>query len=358
MKKVLAITLAMVMAFTALFTMTASAEVNVTAKGFTVAPETANIDWTAVAADENGDFAMLCAYNGGADSAFEQNYAGAKAAGVEVGAYLVMNATTVEEAQGEAVGMLKVIAGKQFEYPVCVQLPETASANVAELVLAIMEKLSEGGRLYLTVFVTADFANNNETVMTALGAYDTWFTEAANASVTATDIADPSYTGYYHICEYAFGEVSGVEGTVALDYVKDYDFASIMNNANLNGYGTSTIVAPADPVEPEDPENPEQPQDPVTDTDIPNDPVTNTDTPTDTDVPTPTDITLGDVNGDDAVNAKDALEVLKFAVGKTDLTADQQKAAEVDGKEGINAKDALQILKYAVKKITKFPIEG
>ena len=29
------------------------------------------------------------------------------------------------------------------------------------------------------------------------------------------------------------------------------------------------------------------------------------------------------------------MEVLKFAVGKTKLTEDQQKAAEVDGKEGI-----------------------
>ena len=72
---------------------------------------------------------------------------------------------------------------------------------------------------------------------------------------------------------------------------------------------------------------------------------------------TPTDIIWGDVNEDTKVDAKDALQVLKYAVQKTELTAKQQLAAEVDGKEGINAKDALEILKYSVKKIIKFPIE-
>ncbi len=73
-------------------------------------------------------------------------------------------------------------------------------------------------------------------------------------------------------------------------------------------------------------------------------------------VPAPT-YTLGDVNQDGKVDAKDALDVLKASVGKITLTQEQKLAAEVDGKEGINANDALQILKYSVKKIDKFPIE-
>ena len=73
-------------------------------------------------------------------------------------------------------------------------------------------------------------------------------------------------------------------------------------------------------------------------------------------IPDP-DIFYGDVNGDTKIDAKDALLVLKYSVGKAELTQAQQKNAEVDGKDGINAKDALEILKYSVKKITKFPIE-
>ena len=67
--------------------------------------------------------------------------------------------------------------------------------------------------------------------------------------------------------------------------------------------------------------------------------------------------TLGDVNADGNIDAKDALEVLKFAVGKTQLTETAQLAAEVIGDDAINAKDALEILKFAVNKIDVFPIE-
>lgn len=65
----------------------------------------------------------------------------------------------------------------------------------------------------------------------------------------------------------------------------------------------------------------------------------------------------GDVDGNGVINATDALQVLRFSVGKTELSASQQYAAEVDGKTGINAGDALQILRYAVDLIDHFPVE-
>lgn len=68
-------------------------------------------------------------------------------------------------------------------------------------------------------------------------------------------------------------------------------------------------------------------------------------------------VSFGNVNGDTKVDAKDALLVLKCAVGKTKLNPEQQMVAEVDGNMGINAKDALEILKYSVGKIDEFPIE-
>ncbi len=82
-----------------------------------------------------------------------------------------------------------------------------------------------------------------------------------------------------------------------------------------------------------------------------------TPTPTDT---TPTDIpeiVYGELNQDEVINAKDALCVLRYSVGKQEFTPLQKIAAELDGKERINAKDALLILKFSVLKIQKFPIE-
>ena len=58
----------------------------------------------------------------------------------------------------------------------------------------------------------------------------------------------------------------------------------------------------------------------------------------------------GDVNGDKKIDAKDALQVLKYAVGKAEFTLNEEWAADVNRDEKIDAKDALEILKYAVGK--------
>lgn len=63
----------------------------------------------------------------------------------------------------------------------------------------------------------------------------------------------------------------------------------------------------------------------------------------------------GDVNADESIDAKDALETLKSAVGKVKLTQDAALRADVNLDDKIDAKDALNILKYAVGKIKEFP---
>ncbi len=93
---------------------------------------------------------------------------------------------------------------------------------------------------------------------------------------------------------------------------------------------------------------------------------------TPTDVP-PTTLSYGDTNGDQKIDAKDALNVLIFSVTKyvpfphenptpEELERYQKwewskKIMDVDGDKIVNAKDALLILKYSVKKISKFPVE-
>ncbi len=74
--------------------------------------------------------------------------------------------------------------------------------------------------------------------------------------------------------------------------------------------------------------------------------------------PTPADPAYGDVNGDDAVDAKDALMILQAAVDKVTLTEEQTMIADVNGDKAIDAKDALLVLQKAVDKIDKFPVEA
>ena len=75
--------------------------------------------------------------------------------------------------------------------------------------------------------------------------------------------------------------------------------------------------------------------------------------PSDEPVTTPTDlpdVVLGDLNEDGKPDAKDALVVLKIAVGKIQPTDVQEIAADVNKDNIINAKDALEILKKSVGK--------
>ncbi len=58
----------------------------------------------------------------------------------------------------------------------------------------------------------------------------------------------------------------------------------------------------------------------------------------------------GDVNGDKTTDAKDALLVLKAAVGKAKLSDTQAAKADLNGDGNVNATDALIILKIAVGK--------
>lgn len=68
--------------------------------------------------------------------------------------------------------------------------------------------------------------------------------------------------------------------------------------------------------------------------------------------------TLGDVDGDDDIDAADALLTLKAVVKLVTLTEDQIACADVDGNQSIEAGDALLILQKVVNLIEIFPVEA
>lgn len=63
----------------------------------------------------------------------------------------------------------------------------------------------------------------------------------------------------------------------------------------------------------------------------------------------------GDINLDNLVNVKDAVQISKYVVDKATFTELQQKAADVNGDGSIDVKDATLIQKYSVKLVTSFP---
>ena len=92
------------------------------AHGIDVSKHQGTINWDAVAADPSVQFAILRAgygrYASQKDPTFERNYSECKRVGLAVGAYWYSYATTQADAATEGRLFAKVLAGKQFEYPV------------------------------------------------------------------------------------------------------------------------------------------------------------------------------------------------------------------------------------------------
>ena len=162
------------------------------------------------------------------DSRFESNYKNAKAAGLHVGAYHYLYATTVEGAKREAQGFLKNLSGKSFDMPVALDIEERSQYNlpnstVEAIVKAFMDVCEQAGyycllysyESFLTAKMSAAFRSK----------YDVWC-----ANITRT----PSIA--YGIHQYSFtGTVSGVSGRVDLNRTAK-DYPTIIKQAGKNGF--------------------------------------------------------------------------------------------------------------------------
>ena len=113
-------------------------------RGIDVSHWQGDIDWNKVKKD-GIEFAIIKAGGSDAgfykDSKFEKNYAGAKAAGLAVGAYYFVGKGCVSAIDGraDAIRFMNIIAGKQFDMPVYMDneaQPVYARAGITEATIA------------------------------------------------------------------------------------------------------------------------------------------------------------------------------------------------------------------------------
>ena len=182
-----------------------------------------NIDWNKVK-EAGVEFAMLrlaSSNNSGLyiDNTFEQNYNGAKAVGIPVGAYIYSYATTEQEQNEELTFALEALKDKTLDYPLALDIEDASLTKIGKtalsnLVLRGLTIIDQKG--YIPMLYT--YTNYSKTYldMTKFADYDLW-------------IAD--YRGYngYGACDmwqYASdGFVSGISGAVDMnicykEYVK------------------------------------------------------------------------------------------------------------------------------------------
>ena len=192
-----------------------------------------NINWSAVKSSGHGDFAILRAYCLGKDTCFDVNYQRAKQAGVGVGAYCFIYGRNEAEVRNEINGLLSVIRGKQFEYPIYVDVEDSNTyASVGRQATTDLTKMAcqmlEAEGFYAGVYTYTSFASSY-IYMNQLTAYTTWIADYRGYV---------GYQGAYDMWQY--GCEGSVGGISPVDVNYSYlDFPTIMKTHGINGFEPS-----------------------------------------------------------------------------------------------------------------------
>ena len=209
-------------------------------KGIDVSHWQGSINWAKVKAADI-KFAIIKA--GGSDDDFytdskwEANYKGAKAAGIPVGAYYFVGKDCVTAAAGKADAerFIKILKGKQLEYPVYMDneaQPASAKAGITEAVIAFCETMEAAG-YFVGIYGSAVSGFKERMDDSKLTAYAHWVAQYASKC---------SYSGSYGIWQYSSkGSVDGISGNVDMDYAY-VDYPTTIKNGGFNGYSKSTAA--------------------------------------------------------------------------------------------------------------------
>jgi GH25 family lysozyme M1 (1,4-beta-N-acetylmuramidase) len=175
------------------------------------------------------------------DPMFESHYKGAKAAGIPVGAYWYLDALTVDDAQKEADAFIQRLSGKQFEYPVFLDLEnesqfQLGKKKVSELIRAFLERVEKAGYwvgLYMSKSQLENYVDDD-----IKSRYCIWLAQ--------WDVSKPTYGGAYGIWQYNVGKAAGIKGDCDLDY-SYVDYPAQIKAKGLNGYGKQPDKPPEKP---------------------------------------------------------------------------------------------------------------
>lgn len=164
------------------------------------------------------------------DKYFEQNYINARKADLDVGAYWYSYATSLEDAKKEAERCLSVIEGKQFSYPIYLDVEETSQFNKGRdfcnnLIKTFCTELEK--RHYFTGFYMSYYYLQNYVSKDIAKKYALWIADYGEK---------PKYDIEYGLWQYTSeGEVAGINTKCDMNYAY-IDYPSIIINGKFNGY--------------------------------------------------------------------------------------------------------------------------
>lgn len=170
------------------------------------------------------------------DRYFEKNYANAKKANLNVGAYWYSYANSVEDAKQEALTCISIIKDKKFEYPIYFDVEEQSQFNkgkffcdsIIETFCNELENNNYYAGLYMSLYYLKNYVSESVAKKYAL-----WIADYSNK---------PTYNIPYGMWQYTpNGYVSGVSDKCDMNY-SYIDYPSIIINSKLNGYRSKKTI--------------------------------------------------------------------------------------------------------------------
>lgn len=191
--------------------------------------------WDMVKSRNKVEFCMIRAggnYGGFyKDSRFERYYDACKNYGIPVGAYYDAGKQFigVDEGLKDADHFINLLKGKQFEYPVAIDIevtPPRFKTSITNACIAFCNSMEEAG-YYVSIYGADISTFAEELNIQYLTKFDKWVARIPNK---------PSYVKKYGMWQYSHsGSIKGIEGLVDLDY-SYLNYEKIIKGAHLNGY--------------------------------------------------------------------------------------------------------------------------
>lgn len=204
-----------------------------------------DVDFTALRLS-GVDFVILrVGYDETLDTKFEEYYAAARDAGLDIGVYFFTLAENKEDAKADADRVAAWLDGKTFEYPIFYDIEDDpyysgyepssfSEAKIMEIAHTFMTTMVDHG-YYPGLYTNNNFLYSVFNDEKTLRLYDVWFARYT----TPTDEKIKEYSGIYSIWQYD-GNVEGYEnglvtGMCDLNYAfKDYP--TLIKEFGFNGY--------------------------------------------------------------------------------------------------------------------------
>jgi lysozyme len=199
-------------------------------KGIDISHWNGSIDFNKVKA-QGIEFVIMKAGQTAKDPMFETYYKEAKAAGLKVGCYFFAPSNFYGSDKGEfyAKRLLKYIEGKQFEYPVFLDLEATDTQHrdqATDACISFLEYL-EDKKYFVGIYASDISGFKNRLNDSRLKPYTHW---------VASYSCKPRYVKEYGIYQYTSkGSLQGIVGSVDMD-ISYIDYGRTIVSKGFNGY--------------------------------------------------------------------------------------------------------------------------